>query len=138
MPLTDLNKAPSDIANAAMDRLREIEKEREAREARDHIPGLAIEKDFAKRLDEAINNPATQLRQNTHGDWRFNATVSQDLKKTFWGHCTKPLRPGQAEALDLIFTKLGRIAAGDANFKDHWDDIAGYAILASKDLDRPA
>lgn len=36
-----------------------------------------------------------------------------------------------SEALDMICHKLGRIIAGDASFKDHWVDIAGYATLVA-------
>lgn len=32
-------------------------------------------------------------------------------------------------ALDMILLKIARIVCGDPNFDDHWDDIAGYAML---------
>ena len=32
----------------------------------------------------------------------------------------------------MIALKLSRILSGQSNFKDHWDDIAGYAKLASE------
>jgi len=32
----------------------------------------------------------------------------------------------------MIALKLSRILSGQADFKDHWDDIAGYAKLASE------
>ena len=35
------------------------------------------------------------------------------------------------EALDMIAHKIGRICAGNPNFKDHWADIAGYAQLVA-------
>jgi len=38
------------------------------------------------------------------------------------------------EGLHMVFHKLGRIAAGCATHKDHWDDIAGYATLVSRDI----
>ena len=34
------------------------------------------------------------------------------------------LNDAQTEALDMIFHKIGRILAGDPNFRDHWQDIA--------------
>lgn len=40
----------------------------------------------------------------------------------------------QNEALRMIASKIGRIAAGDANELDHWEDIAGYAMLVANDL----
>lgn len=73
-----------------------------------------------------------QERQKTHGDFMQNAAISQGLKCTLqsvtgW----TVLDPVHREALDLICTKIGRIMAGQADFKDHWDDIAGYAHLAA-------
>lgn len=35
----------------------------------------------------------------------------------------------QRESLDLIATKMARILSGDASEPDHWEDIAGYAML---------
>ena len=32
----------------------------------------------------------------------------------------------------MIALKLSRILSGQSNFKDHWDDIAGYAKLGSE------
>jgi transcriptional regulator len=42
--------------------------------------------------------------------------------------------PDQAEALDMIFTKIGRILNGDPNHVDSWLDIAGYAMLVADRL----
>ena len=36
----------------------------------------------------------------------------------------------QREALGQITFKIARILSGDPNHPDHWDDIAGYALLA--------
>jgi hypothetical protein len=73
-------------------------------------------------------------RQNTHGDFRSNANISQMLKFVFR---TQPsyMNDRQKEALDMIALKLSRILSGHANFKDHWDDIAGYAKLGSEACD---
>jgi hypothetical protein len=40
----------------------------------------------------------------------------------------------QIEALEMIAHKIGRIIAGDPDFDDHWDDIAGYAKIANKEF----
>lgn len=40
----------------------------------------------------------------------------------------------QRYALDMIAMKLSRIVAGNANNKDTWHDIAGYATLIEKDI----
>ena len=72
-------------------------------------------------------------RSKTHGSFVENAEVSQALKHTVEA---SPLWPGcsavQKEALHNICQKMSRILTGDPNHRDSWDDIAGYATLASK------
>lgn len=75
-------------------------------------------------------------RGKTHGDFRDHAKVTQRLKHEFDCIAAGKLSWVQQEAADMILHKLGRIAAGDPNFRDHWDDIAGYARLVSQDLER--
>lgn len=71
-------------------------------------------------------------RETSHGDYAVNANIAQELKAAIrnapgW----EKLTAVQKESLDLDATKTARILAGDANFKDHWDDKAGYAKLAA-------
>jgi len=76
-------------------------------------------------------------RGTTHGDWDAHATCVQDLKDELSTHLRKrsrPLTAMQLEALHMILHKIGRIVAGDPNFKDHWDDIAGYAKITADRL----
>lgn len=85
----------------------------------------------------AERDPLLQEREKTHGNFRNNAIFSQHLKAVFKGGMGMPqtahgLVPEQREALDMIALKLSRILSGQANFKDHWDDIAGYAKLAAE------
>lgn len=72
-------------------------------------------------------------RGKTHGDFSNQAEVAQDLKKAFraWAKHNKKLTPYMKEAVDMILHKLARVATGDPFVQDHWDDIAGYATLAS-------
>ncbi len=77
-----------------------------------------------------------QERESTHGDFRVNARVSQALKELFWAEHVGDLCPVHKECLDMIALKLSRILSGQANFKDHWDDVAGYAQLASEACER--
>lgn len=73
-------------------------------------------------------------RQKTHGEFEDNARISQTLKANlqagFDGRATTPV---QREALDMICLKLSRICS-NPNVADHWDDIAGYATLAAREL----
>lgn len=109
-----------------------------------------IERLMARAAPPApATDPTTALlaeRGKTHGDFTAHATATQGMKRLFRGvaqRCTVPARGDplgvgpklndvQQEAVDMILHKLGRIAAGDPNFKDHWDDIAGYARLVSE------
>jgi hypothetical protein len=41
----------------------------------------------------------------------------------------------QAQSLDATADKIGRILAGNPDFKDHWVDIQGYAALVHRELE---
>lgn len=78
-------------------------------------------------------------RGKTHGRFYDHATCTQNLKVVLKVHLhhrasrdQQGLTDQQLESLDMIMHKIGRIIAGDPNFQDHWDDIAGYAMLANK------
>ena len=77
-------------------------------------------------------------RRKTYGDFSVHASATQGMEEAFY--VNSPQRKDQytavqQEALHMIFHKLGRIAAGDPGFKDHWADIAGYALLAAEACD---
>jgi hypothetical protein len=96
-----------------------------------------------------------QERRATHGEFTDHARIVQRLKalveeealrcgKVDPGTATTTFGPLSveyaddaaldmviAESLDMILHKIGRIVAGDAAFKDHWVDIAGYATLVA-------
>lgn len=76
-------------------------------------------------------------RSKTHGPYELHAEITQAIKSNMvyfkindipvW----YKLSNEQRESLDMIAHKIGRILAGDPNFRDHWDDIAGYAKLVA-------
>lgn len=84
-------------------------------------------------------------RGSKYGDFRDQATISQELKMIVWGALgerakrnmsdmprgahTQDLDPYQLEALEMILHKIARILNGDPNYKDSWVDIVGYAQL---------
>jgi len=72
-------------------------------------------------------------RQKTHGNFSDHASVTQELKGVLQRNpdLIAKLSVTQRESIEMIFHKVGRILAGDPNFKDHWDDISGYAMLVS-------
>lgn len=72
-------------------------------------------------------------RDSTHGSFVINSRVGQSIKEILraeetWGQLPRLHR----ESLDFIASKIGRIMAGQYDFNDHWDDIAGYAKLPEK------
>lgn len=94
-------------------------------------------------IQETLNQ-----RQNTHGEFAHNSTLSQFLKLVYEGaldltdddhvallHEAMALfKKGyarlswmQREALDMKAHKQARIFAGDPYFHDHWHDDAGYS-----------
>ena len=77
-------------------------------------------------------------RGRTHGDYRDHAAVTQAIKDIYRGHKGwERLTACQRETLDMLAHKIGRILAGDPSHQDHWDDIAGYARLVSKEIAGP-
>lgn len=76
-----------------------------------------------------------QERPKVHGIFAVGARWTQACKrmaKTMpsW----EAMADDQRESIDMIIHKTQRILAGDPNHADHWDDIAGYALLVSKRL----
>lgn len=69
-------------------------------------------------------------REKTHGDFADNAMVSQRIKSVIReAYISSPVF---RESLDMIALKIGRICSGQHDFRDHWEDIAGYAELAAE------
>lgn len=77
-------------------------------------------------------------RGKSHGDFRAQFACAQEIKAALLSNSTinsVELTDVQKEVLDMIATKLSRIVCGSPGHQDHWDDIAGYAKLASKELE---
>ena len=78
-----------------------------------------------------------QTRAMSHGDFRHVAATSQNLKRvlnstSIW----RELEPWQQEAMEQISMKLARIMSGNSFDIDHWHDIAGYASLVVREIER--
>jgi hypothetical protein len=77
-------------------------------------------------------------RGSRYGNFLDHATITYQLKELAHGFARargKNFAYDQAEALDMIFHKLGRILNGDPNYADSWIDIAGYAQLVADRLE---
>lgn len=73
-------------------------------------------------------------REKTHGPFHLTAWISQSVKSAL--NLGVNLRAHIAqEALDMIASKMARIASGNWREIDHWRDIAGYAELVVKHLE---
>ena len=71
-------------------------------------------------------------RAKTHGDYEQQTFVTQQLKQVMRRNSNHDkFSDIQRESLEMIALKIGRILAGDPDFRDHWDDIAGYAKLVA-------
>ena len=71
-------------------------------------------------------------RGKTYGDFTNHAEITQHLKEYFrHKQGGRPMSPVAWEALDMIAHKIGRILNGNPDYRDSWDDIAGYARLAA-------
>lgn len=89
------------------------------------------------RLQKAMRAVEDVLdeRGKTHGEYREHAGFTQAIKLVLQSSPNwRTMSASQRETLDMIAHKVGRILAGDPNYKDHWTDIAGYAVLVEKQL----
>lgn len=71
-------------------------------------------------------------RRHTHGDYLVRSAASQAIKQVFAEHGMNALAPVYRDTLDMIAVKVSRILSGQADYFDHWDDIAGYSQCASR------
>lgn len=80
-------------------------------------------------------NATLAERETTHGDFITQGTLANTLKELVRNQPTyKNLQPHQREALDIGLTKVARIVCGNAQEKDHWLDLAGYATLGARGI----
>ena len=84
------------------------------------------------QVDETLDARAVE-----YGKFIEGAEVMQMLKRVVLNALNnrdKTLAHDQAEALDMIIHKIGRIINGNPDVVDHWLDIAGYAQLVADRL----
>lgn len=76
-------------------------------------------------------------RQKTHGDYSEHAALTQSTIR-YWqgGRNWRRLSDMQKETLHMIAHKVGRILSGDPDVVDHYADIAGYATLIVRALEK--
>lgn len=86
-----------------------------------------------KDLDSILDE-----RSKTHGNFFDNSAYCQYLKEVFSNYdiVRGNFEAYQLEAIDMIFHKIARILSGNPDEIDHWQDIAGYALLVVKELQK--
>jgi len=80
-------------------------------------------------------DPLLVEREKTHGRFTKNAAISQAIKDSYRAAAYTCINVVHQEALDMIASKIARILTGSAYHKDHWLDIAGYAMLGAEACD---
>jgi hypothetical protein len=93
-------------------------------------PGEFVQADT--NVDAILDTRAT-----TYGSFEDVANVAQEFKNIAYDSLKarqKTIYADQAEALDMIFSKIARIVNGNPNYVDSWTDIAGYATLVADRL----
>jgi hypothetical protein len=88
---------------------------------------------YEDEVDETLD-----ARALDYGKFIEGAEVMQMLKRVVQvalNNRDKVLAHDQAEAMDMIIHKIGRIVNGNPDVVDHWLDIAGYAKLVADRLE---
>jgi hypothetical protein len=89
--------------------------------------------DFPDEVDATLD-----ARALDYGKFIEGAEIMQMLKRVVQAALNnrdKVLAHDQAEAMDMIIHKIGRIVNGNPDVVDHWLDIAGYAKLVADRLE---
>ena len=78
------------------------------------------------KTEEILNE-----REKTHGDFEKLCDLVGKFRELSLIYRREGQSATQQIALEMIYIKLARIICGDPNHADHWDDIAGYAMLGN-------
>jgi hypothetical protein len=71
-----------------------------------------------------------QKRETQYGNFAVQGHIAQNIRVSIRNNLGwNRLAPDQKEALDMIANKLSRVLNGNPDVIDHWEDIAGYAML---------
>lgn len=93
-----------------------------------------------KQSDVENIEKTLEERGSRYGEFTSHASITQDIKRAMkgdtghaaaYGSKWNAISDDKKEALEMIAHKIGRILNGDANYKDSWVDIEGYAHLVS-------
>jgi len=108
----------------------DLEKKRAQESQKLELTGIEMYED---EVDATLDARAVD-----YGKFIEGAEVMQMLKRVVQAALNnrdKTLAHDQAEAMDMIIHKIGRIVNGNPDVVDHWLDIAGYAKLVADRLE---
>jgi hypothetical protein len=108
----------------------DLEKKRAQESQKLELTGIEMYED---EVDATLDARAVE-----YGKFIEGAEVMQMLKRVVQAALNnrdKTLAHDQAEAMDMIIHKIGRIVNGNPDVVDHWLDIAGYAKLVADRLE---
>ena len=108
----------------------ELEKMREEKDSQE------LEQTGIEMYEDAVD-ATLDARAVDYGKFIEGAEVMQMLKRVVQAALNnrdKTLAHDQAEAMDMIIHKIGRIVNGNPDVVDHWLDIAGYAQMVADRL----
>ena len=103
------------------------------KEAAPWMPPKMVHMPDIDQVDETLDARAVD-----YGKFIEGAEIMQMLKRVVRNaldNREKVLAHDQAEAMDMIIHKMGRIVNGNPDVVDHWLDIAGYAQLVADRLE---
>jgi len=101
-------------------------------------PAQPMPEDSQKLEQVGIIDETLDARALDYGKFIEGAEVMQMLKRVVQNALSnrdKVLAHDQAESIDMIIHKIGRIINGNPDVVDHWLDIAGYAKLVADRLE---
>lgn len=74
-------------------------------------------------------------RNKQHGDSQTNLGLAGSMKVMYWDfvrrHANRVIDAAEHEAIDMVITKLSRVATGTLN-PDNYIDMAAYAAIAGQ------
>jgi hypothetical protein len=76
-----------------------------------------------------------QSKDAVYGDPRTNLACAGELKRVFVRYAARSARtigPAEHEAIDMLLTKIARIATGPVIHDDNYSDAVAYAAIAGE------
>jgi hypothetical protein len=96
-------------------------------------------------MDEAITAPPLRVqilqqgvrltsgdRNKSYGEPIINMGLAGKFKALFRENAVRKIGPAEQEAIDMVLTKVARLASGKVPGRDSYIDLATYAAIAGE------